>query len=118
VRGLDVHELGDGYERRGATTHTVEDRHELGHGGHLHEAGRGHRDDHTNKHGEQDEPYVMKGVTIDELEERRHDRNQHAHRGDTVAHTGALRTSEALKGQDEGRRGEQVEQVNQCFATH
>jgi hypothetical protein len=49
---------------RGAATDAVEDRHQLGHGRHLHEAGRRHRDDRANEHGEQDQPHVVQRVAV------------------------------------------------------
>ena len=59
VGGLDVHELGDRDQCRGTATHTIEDRHQLRHGGHLDEACGRHRDQSADEHAQQDEPDVV-----------------------------------------------------------
>ena len=67
---------------------------------------------------EQDEPHVVQRVTVDVLEEGRHDGHQHAEGGDHVAAARVLGTPEALQRDDERRRREQVQQVNQRLTTH
>src|ERR1019366_9182489 len=57
-------------------------------------------------------------VAIDLLEEGRDDGDKHAHCGDAVTHTSALGAAEALEGQDERGRRDQVEKINQSSATH
>ena len=44
-------ELGDRYQGGGAAPHAVEDGHHLGHGRHLHDAGRRHADGGADHHG-------------------------------------------------------------------
>ena len=52
-------ELGDRDQRGRATTDAVEDRHHLRHRGHLHEAGRRHRDRRADHHRDDDEDDVQ-----------------------------------------------------------
>ena len=115
---LDVDELGDGDQRGRSAAHPVEDRDQLRHRGHLHEACGRDGDDDANKHGQQNQQNVVQRVTVDVLEERRHNRDQHAKGRHHVAAASVLGTAETLQGDDERRRREQVQQVNQSFTTH
>ena len=116
---LDVHELSNGDQRRGTTTHTVEDGDKLRHGSHLNETGRRNGDDCSNNHAEHHQVDVRKALTFGVLvEERGTDGYRHTDGRNDVADTSSLRTTEALERYEEGRRGDEVQKVNQSGATH
>src|ERR1019366_1673878 len=60
----------------------------------------------------------MQGVTIHVLKEGRHHRQQHARGGHHVASARVLGTAQALQGEEERGGRNEIEEVNQRFATH